>query len=159
MRWKKGEEEYLSENYSTRIPLEVLSKKLGRTIRSIQRKAQEMGISRPRKKFDKEKLRIRQKRAFVKHYGKYARKIYARKNERRKVMKLKLINAKGGGCEKCGYNRCIAALEFHHNGKDKDGDLAHMIKNGSIQKALKEGEKCVLLCANCHREAHHTKGS
>jgi len=24
------------------------------------------------------------------------------------------VAAKGGKCEKCGYNRCIDALEFHH---------------------------------------------
>lgn len=28
--------------------------------------------------------------------------------------KLKLIDYKGGKCELCGYNKNIAALEFHH---------------------------------------------
>jgi predicted HNH restriction endonuclease len=155
MRWSKNEEGYLVENYSTRMPLEEISEKLGRTIRSIQRKAQEMGISRPRKKFSVKKLRIRQKKANDKFYELNSKMIYIKKNEKRKMMKLELIKVRGGGCEKCGYDRCVAALEFHHKGKDKDGDLAHMIKNGSRQKALKEVEKCVLLCANCHREVHH----
>jgi hypothetical protein len=159
MKWSKKEEVYLVENYSTRMPLEKISGKLGRTIRSIQRKAQEMGIPRPRKKFSVEKLRIRQKRAFSKHYKKYSKRIYARKNDKRKMMKLELIEVKGGSCEECGYDKCVAALEFHHKGEDKDGDLAHMVKNGSRQKALKEVEKCVLLCANCHREVHHSTGS
>lgn len=28
--------------------------------------------------------------------------------------KIKLIDLKGGECEICGYNKNIAALEFHH---------------------------------------------
>jgi len=155
MKWNLREEKYLRKTYSTRIPLEEISVKLGRTIRSIQRKAAEMGISRPRKTFSVEKLRVRQNRANAKFYRLNSKKIYLRKNEKRKAMKLELIGVKGGRCEKCGYDRCVAALEFHHKGKDKDGDLAHMIKNGSRQKALKEIGKCILLCANCHREAHH----
>lgn len=155
MRWNKKEENYLTKNYSTRLSLEIISKKLGRTIRSIQRKAQEMKISRPRKKFSIKKLRIRQKRAADKFYRKNSKKIYMMKNEKRKKIKLELINVKGGKCEGCGYSRCVAALEFHHNGKNKDDNLAHMIKNGSKQKALKEIKRCILLCANCHREVHN----
>ena len=159
MRWKKDGEKYLSENYPTRMPLEEISEKLGRTIRSIQRKAQGMGISRPRKKFDGEKLRIRQKRANDKFYGLNSKKIYARKKKRRHRMKEELIFLKGGKCELCGYGKCISALEFHHNGQGKDGHLSTIIKNASKQKALKEVEKCILLCANCHREAHHKDAS
>jgi len=156
MKWNDKGERYLVENYSTRIPLEEISEKLGRTIRSIQRKAAEMGISRPRKSFSIEKLRARQNKANAKFYRLNSKKIYLAKNDKRKIMKLELIGVKGGACEECGYNRCVAALEFHHNGKDKDSDLSRIIKNGSRQKALKEIKKCTLLCANCHREAHHT---
>ena len=155
MRWSLEEEKYLEKTYSTRNSLEKISKKLERSLRSIQRKAQEMGISRPRKKFSIEKLKVRQKKANDKFYKKNSKKIYLAKNDKRKMMKLELISVKGGKCEKCGYARCVAALEFHHSSKDKDGDLAHIIKNGSRQKALKEVKKCVLLCANCHRETHN----
>ncbi|MCK5449622.1 hypothetical protein KAI32_02050 [Candidatus Pacearchaeota archaeon] len=61
----------------------------------------------------------------------------------------------GGRCSKCGYDKCRAALEFHHNTSDKGGDMAYIIKNKSREKALKEGKKCILLCANCHRELHN----
>lgn len=154
MKWGKKEELYLAENYSTRMPLEEISGKLGRTIRSVQRKAQEMGISRPRKKFSVEKLRVRQKRANDKFYLQNNKKIYLRKKRRRHDIKRELISLKGGECEMCGYNKCISALEFHHKGKNKDGHLTTIIKNSSKQKALKEVEKCILLCANCHRELH-----
>jgi hypothetical protein len=34
--------------------------------------------------------------------------------KRRKQNKLLLVEYKGGKCECCGYDKCIAALEFHH---------------------------------------------
>jgi len=159
MRWNKEEEKYLVENYSTRMPLEEVSEKLGRTIRSIQRKAQEMKISRPRKKFSIEKLRIRQKKASDKFYGINSREIYKRKKLRRQKMKKELVSLMGGECGMCGYNKCISALEFHHKDDGKDGNLNSIIKNSSKGKALKEIKKCLLLCANCHREIHNAKGS
>ena len=57
-----------------------------------------------------------------------------------------------GGCCKCGYNSCNAALEFHH----VDADQKHKTV-GSItskERLIKEIKKCVLLCSNCHREHH-----
>lgn len=70
-------------------------------------------------------------------------------------IKAEIINFLGGRCSKCGYDKCRAALEFHHNTSDKGGDMAYIIKNKSREKALKEGKKCILLCANCHRELHN----
>lgn len=34
--------------------------------------------------------------------------------KRRRILKLKAVEYKGGKCEICGYNKCIDALEFHH---------------------------------------------
>ena len=126
MKWSDKEIKFLRENYSTRMPLEDISKKMGRTIRSIQRKAQEMKISRPRKKFDIEKKRIRQKRAFQKYYKKYSKRVFENKKKSRIRKKLELIEVLGGKCCRCGYSRCFAALEFHHNVGDKEGDIAHI---------------------------------
>ena len=60
----------------------------------------------------------------------------------------------GGKCSKCGYNKCLSALDFHHNRGKKEGHLSRLIKDFSKQKSLKEIKKCILLCANCHREVH-----
>ena len=154
MKWNLEEEKYLRETYSSRIPLEKIAEKLGRTIRSIQRKAQELKISRPRKIFDVEKLKIRQKRADEKYYLKNSKEIYQKKKIRRHLIKEEIVFLRGGKCEICGYNKCISALEFHHKTEDKDNHLAIIIKNASKEKVLKEVEKCILLCANCHRELH-----
>ena len=74
--------------------------------------------------------------------------------ERLRKKKFELVKILGGKCCICEYNKCNAALEFHHKG-NKEGSLAKMIRDISKQKALKELKKCILLCANCHRELHH----
>lgn len=72
-----------------------------------------------------------------------------------RAMKKQVVKMKGGKCEKCGYNRCIDALEFHHTDPStKDMKLASAGSAPSFEKYLQEANKCILLCANCHREEH-----
>lgn len=60
------------------------------------------------------------------------------------------------GCAKCGYDKCPDALEFHHkNPESKDSAIANMVIDRVGWGRLKaELEKCIVLCANCHRELH-----
>lgn len=62
------------------------------------------------------------------------------------------------GCDKCGYNKCATALEWHHPNNDKDGDPSVLLRR-SLNKYLEEIEKCELLCSNCHREEHEKIGT
>jgi hypothetical protein len=57
-------------------------------------------------------------------------------------------------CAKCGYNRCIEALEFHHkDSNDKVRSISRMMRNNwGRKRILTEIKKCIILCANCHRE-------
>ena len=72
--------------------------------------------------------------------------------ERQRELKRVSVEYKGGKCDECGYAKCQGALEFHHvNGKDFT--IGHS-KLTSFSKIKDELDKCVLLCANCHREAH-----
>ncbi len=89
------------------------------------------------------------------YYEKNKKEIYLRKKERRQKLKKEAVKLLGNKCRKCGYDKCIAALEFHHNIGEKENVIAKLIKNPSKQKVLKEIKKCILLCANCHRETHH----
>jgi hypothetical protein len=74
-------------------------------------------------------------------------------NHRKKKKKI-LIDEMGGGCFNCGYNRCIRALEFHHiDPTQKSFGFGQINLASSLTKLRKEAKKCVLLCANCHREA------
>lgn len=80
---------------------------------------------------------------------------YRRFKSSRQRLKEKLVEYKGGKCVKCGYDKCITALEFHHLDPDcKD----FTISSGDViafEKAKKEVDKCILVCANCHREIHY----
>lgn len=69
---------------------------------------------------------------------------------------LNIVNQyKSLGCAKCKENR-IYLMEFHHkNPSEKENTIAHMIKSSSEEKLINELNKCVVLCANCHREFHH----
>lgn len=60
------------------------------------------------------------------------------------------------GCSLCGENH-IACLDFHHiNPSDKVRGISQMITSSySWDTILKEIEKCVVLCSNCHRKLHY----
>jgi len=75
--------------------------------------------------------------------------------KRRQTLKQKAINYKGGCCEKCGYNKSVRALEFHHlDPNEKDFGIAHKGYTRSWEKVKNELDKCILVCANCHAEIH-----
>ena len=77
------------------------------------------------------------------------------KKHRHKV-KNKLIELSGSKCINCGYDKCSDALEFHH--VDPEAKKFSMAKikaePRNWQEVLLELSKCVMLCANCHREVH-----
>lgn len=81
-------------------------------------------------------------------------------DDKRRDDKLIYLEYSGGKCIKCGYNKCPAALTFHHRDPNKKefwigglserlnsiSELDHIIKN--------EIDKCDLLCSNCHSVEH-----
>ena len=74
---------------------------------------------------------------------------------RRKKIRQQAIEYKGGKCEMCGYDCCNDALEFHHNNlSDKKFGISAKGYTRSW-KEVKDGlDKCIMICANCHRELH-----
>lgn len=87
--------------------------------------------------------------------------LYRRRNYDSWVEFLKGLNYVK--CSKCGYDKCFAALDFHHTGNDRYGDksrtIAQMLGNAitdkNKHKLLEELKKCDILCANYHRELHN----
>lgn len=74
----------------------------------------------------------------------------------RATTKQTLVAALGGKCVICGYNKCNDALDLHHLDPSKKAlsftrIIGHPTKWETI---VKEAKKCVLLCANHHREYH-----
>jgi len=72
---------------------------------------------------------------------------------RRKALKQMAVAYKGGRCLVCGYDRSIEALAFHHEG-GKDFGIAFKGYTRSWDCVRAELDACVLLCSNCHAEAH-----
>jgi hypothetical protein len=60
-----------------------------------------------------------------------------------RVLKLKLINEKGKGCERCNYKKC-AILQIHHKNRNR---MDNSIENLEI------------ICPNCHYEEHYLEKS
>jgi hypothetical protein len=82
-----------------------------------------------------------------------------RQRKWRKETKKLLVEQKGGCCSKCGYDKCIGALDFHHPTGEEKLDRSLLLNVRSIDKVLKDVEPLVLLCANCHREEHYNSGN
>lgn len=75
--------------------------------------------------------------------------------ERQRALKLTVVTYLGGCCKRCGYNKCIGALECHHRDPNQKDIALSNAKLVSFDKIKSELDKCDLLCANCHREAHY----
>jgi hypothetical protein len=74
-------------------------------------------------------------------------------SDRRRAVKRILVAEMGGRCAMCGYDRCEAALEFHHmDPAQKSFTLSLQGVTRSLEAARAEARKCVLLCATCHAE-------
>jgi transposase len=74
-------------------------------------------------------------------------------SRRRRKVKRTLVAEAGGRCVLCGYDRCVAALEFHHLDRtDKRFSLSSRGVARALTRAREEARKGVLLCANCHAE-------
>ena len=70
-------------------------------------------------------------------------------------MKHRLIELRGGACERCGYNKCEDALCFHHKDPtQKEFVLSMQSRSKSWEDWKAEADKCMLLCLNCHAEMH-----
>ena len=84
------------------------------------------------------------------------RKNVTKVSKRRQKLKDMAVDYMGGCCKICGYNKCTAALEFHHiNPNEKDFSISAHGYTKSWETIKKELNKCICVCANCHREIHN----
>ncbi|MBS3083547.1 hypothetical protein J4423_01970 [Candidatus Pacearchaeota archaeon] len=77
--------------------------------------------------------------------------------KRKFEIKLWYVNQKKNlSCINCKESH-PAVIDFHHKmGFKKENEISFMVANGySIPIIEKEIEKCIVLCANCHRKEHY----
>lgn len=66
-----------------------------------------------------------------------------------------ILEAKTTGCQICGYNKCADSLEFHHRDPNtKELTISAAVRAWGPERLKEELSKCIILCANCHRELH-----
>lgn len=72
--------------------------------------------------------------------------------KRRRKIKLLAIEYKGGKCSICGYYKYPGALDLHHIHGKKSFGIGDKGYTRSWETVKRELDKCILVCANCHRE-------
>ncbi len=87
----------------------------------------------------------------------FKHQVYTAQQARGLERKKQLIEIAGGECCDCGYKKNISALEFHHlNPEEKSfGIDLRKCSCAKWDRLVEEVKKCVLICANCHRERHN----
>lgn len=120
------------------------------------------GLEKPTSEFNKNKLKKDGLQSECRDCHKQMCSSYYQRNKTnyRKTSKLKrqkilsiVNNIKSKGCIICGETN-IACLDFHHL-RDKKGNISDLIKIENLNKVINEINKCIVLCANCHRKLHN----
>ena len=74
---------------------------------------------------------------------------------KRKSLKCQAVKHAGDKCNDCGESFPDCVYDFHHTQDDKEGCVGNMTHNCRPWDVIKEEvDKCVMLCANCHRIRH-----
>lgn len=85
---------------------------------------------------------------------KYADRVQARFQKRYQTVKEKVLQLRlNNPCMCCGESE-PACLEFHHLDPSQKEFGVTSSSNRSWDKMWEEIQKCVVLCANCHRKVH-----
>ncbi len=75
--------------------------------------------------------------------------------KRRRKLREQAVEYMGGKCQRCGYKTCIEALDFHHlDPREKEFGISASGMTRSWERIKTELNKCIMICANCHREEH-----
>lgn len=79
----------------------------------------------------------------------------ANKDSTRPLKRRMVTEAKSKPCVICGCQHHHSAMDLHHTDPStKEANIACGIKTMGLERLRKEIEKCVVLCAVCHRLVH-----
>lgn len=74
-------------------------------------------------------------------------------SDRRRETKISIVEYLGGKCTDCGLIDDPCVYDCHHLDPNKK-DFSPSKQNKKFDSIKNELDKCVLLCANCHRKRH-----
>ena len=78
----------------------------------------------------------------------------AKREKARKEQKRNLARSLMTPCVECG-DFDVAFMDWHHiDPAEKENSVSELIRHGTEWALLKEIERCINLCANCHRKLH-----
>jgi len=90
-------------------------------------------------------------------YASWCRECNKEDAERRyHSIKKERLKYRGSKCSSCGYDKCIASLDFHHTDPTKKEFSIEDCDKNDLEAVMPELDKCVILCKNCHAEIHTT---
>jgi predicted HNH restriction endonuclease len=103
-------------------------------------------------------VRKEKHKAYAKaYYEKNKDEVISKSRARRKVLTAEFAEFKATkSCTKCGESH-PATLDFHHVEYHPSNKKVHkLVQDGHWWKRIQEEiDKCIVLCANCHRIHHH----
>lgn len=99
--------------------------------------------------------KARAKEYVVEYHFKHKEKRNKNALEKRRSNKKKAVEYLGGKCIDCNKEWPLAVYDFHHLDPSQKDIPASWLMNWNWGVQQKELDKCVLLCANCHRLRHH----
>lgn len=87
------------------------------------------------------------------HAGRPVQERTVSKIDQKRAAKDALIEVMGGKCLLCGRSYHRDVYDLHHV-LEKGGAVSDLIGSKKWWEVSVEASKCVLLCANCHRQEH-----
>jgi len=130
---------------------------LGCSLTTVRYWANKYELKKPDRKYCCSYCGTKDKKRFASGRYTACRKCRTTDEKDRYLKKKKIaVEQLGGKCCKCGYNKNLAALDFHHrDSKQKDPDFKKL-RHRSLKVYLNEVVgKCDLVCKNCHAEIHY----
>lgn len=77
------------------------------------------------------------------------------KSFRTSIIKKAIVILFGERCSVCKKQYADCVYDFHHHNGNKDYGVGVLLTVGSVKRIALEASKCIMVCANCHREIHY----
>jgi len=81
-----------------------------------------------------------------------------RRTKLRQENKAKAVQYKGSICARCGQTFPDCCYDFHHIDVKANNEVPSSVLHRSWKSITTELDKCIMVCANCHRIIHNEDG-